>query len=230
MLRQRIGLLRHAIAAGADDIELVARAFGDARDEQLPHAGAVAQTHRVAPRVPGVEITDHRDAAGIRRPHGEARAAHAVDGHHVGAERMRQLEVPAFAEQVQVDVAEQGSVRVGVLGFLHDPARPGDAQQIRRALAHDSLKQAVLDMLQPPDARAIGAAQHLGELSARQEGAHDPPGRGLVRTEHPEWIAVKRMRERLGFVARNRRRRGRGADVHRPLLGERTRAASCARP
>ena len=28
LLRQRIGLLRHAIAAGADDIELVARAFG----------------------------------------------------------------------------------------------------------------------------------------------------------------------------------------------------------
>ena len=139
---------------------------------------------------------------------------------------MRELEVPAFAEQMQVDVAEQRSVRVGVLGLLYDPARPCDAQQIRCALAHDSLKQAVLEMLKPPDARAIGAAQHLGGFGARQEGAHDSPGGRLVRAEYPERIAVKRVCERLGFVARDRRRRGCGTHVHRPLLAGRTRAAS----
>ena len=41
-------------------------------------------------------------------------------------------------------------------------------------------------------------------LGARQEGAHHPPGRRLVRAEHAERIAVQRVRERLDFVAPER--------------------------
>ena len=107
-LRERIGLLRHAHAARAENVELVARAFADARHEQLPDAGRVAQPHRMAPRVPGVEIADDGDALGIRRPDRKARSAHAVDRRHIGAERFGELEVPPFVEQVQVELAEHG--------------------------------------------------------------------------------------------------------------------------
>src|SRR6478609_10196491 len=93
LLCQRIGLEREPDAAFTNDVELVARTFGDARDEQLPDARTMAETHRVAPCIPSIEVADDCDASGIRRPHGEARAAHAVDGHYVCAECLGELEM-----------------------------------------------------------------------------------------------------------------------------------------
>src|SRR5258705_12118438 len=107
LLRDRIGLLGDADAAGADDVELVARAFGDAWDEQFPDTGTVAQPHRMTARIPRIEIADDRDPARVRRPHRKASAAYAVNRHHIGAERLGELEVPSLVEQMQVDIAKR---------------------------------------------------------------------------------------------------------------------------
>src|SRR5438105_3470995 len=55
LLRQRIGFERQADAAFTNDIELVASAFGHARDEQLPDAGTMTEAHRVASCIPSIE-------------------------------------------------------------------------------------------------------------------------------------------------------------------------------
>ena len=55
-----------------------ALAGGKAWDEELPGPGVAAQAHGVAAAVPTVEIADHRDAARIRRPDGEAHAGYAI--------------------------------------------------------------------------------------------------------------------------------------------------------
>ena len=175
LLRERIGLLRQAHAAGADDVELVARASATRGTNSSQTPAAMAQPHRMAPRVPGVEIADDRDAARVRRPDGKARAAHAVDRHRIGAERFGELEVPPFVEQVQVEVAEHGPERIGVLGLLHG-AGPGDAQQIGRALGDDALEQAAVARVQAAEAARgpSAAAPRPRRAPGRKRG---PPGR-----------------------------------------------------
>ena len=128
-----IGLQRQQVAVRAADLELVRRARADAGQEDLPHADAGMQPHRVQPAVPVVELADHGDAAGVRRPDGEDRAVHPVQRPRMGAEPLVQLEMRALAEQMQVDLAEAGREAVGVLDLPHPAGRAViDAQPVAR--------------------------------------------------------------------------------------------------
>ena len=69
----------------------------------------MAHPHRMAAAVPGIEIADDGDPRRVRCPNRKSHAADAVDRHGLGAETVGQLEMPAFVEQVQVDIAEQQS-------------------------------------------------------------------------------------------------------------------------
>ncbi|MNH31175.1 hypothetical protein D3C79_915130 [compost metagenome] len=65
---QRVGLERQD-AFAPEHFILVSFAGLQARHEQLPDPGRVAQAHGVSAPVPIVEITHHRHPPGIRRPH-----------------------------------------------------------------------------------------------------------------------------------------------------------------
>ena len=97
-----IGLQRHQRAVGPADLELVARAGLEARHEQLPDAAILPEPHRVAPAVPVVEVADHADLAGVRRPDGEAEAVDAVELARLGAEHP--------VDEVGADLAQGGDV------------------------------------------------------------------------------------------------------------------------
>ncbi len=118
--RQRIGPLRQHLAGRRRRFRICsARPGAQPRHEQLPHPGAVAQPHGMAPPVPHVEVADHRDAAGIRRPHRKAHARHAVDLGDGGAEPFGQIPMRAFGKQMQVEIAQDRSEAVGIFGLLH---------------------------------------------------------------------------------------------------------------
>ena len=88
---------------------------------QMPDA--VTQPHRMAAPVPGVEVADDGDARAHSAPRRRsARRRRRPIVMHIGAERLGELEVAAFAEEVQVDVAEQRAEGIRVLRLLH--ARP----------------------------------------------------------------------------------------------------------
>ena len=126
-----------------------------------------------------------------------------------------QLEVPAFVEQMQVELAEQRAEGIGILGLLHR-ARPVDAQQIGRAVGRRvpaNRPSGCVGSSRPSDA-PVAAPQHLDRLRARQEGADDAARRAVVRAEHGEGIAVPAVDQRLG-VARPSRRRGDHAGAQR---------------
>ncbi len=108
------------MAVARADLELVAVSRRDMRNEDLPHAATAARAHRVAAAVPGVEVADHRDAAGIRRPDGEANAIDIADGHRMRAEKGVGPQVRALAEEVKIGVGDQRTegVRVGVHAFV----------------------------------------------------------------------------------------------------------------
>src|SRR3712207_6089608 len=79
--RHGIRLLRKKLAMRADQFVLVTFAGAETRNEQFPDPSLPAQAHGVAPAVPAVEVADHGDTPGIRRPNGKAHARHAVDRH-----------------------------------------------------------------------------------------------------------------------------------------------------
>ena len=221
--RQRIGFQRQTHAIPPDDGELVACAGGQPRDEQFPHAGRKPQPHRVAPRVPDVEVAHHRHRARIRRPHREPHAVHPVDRGDARSQVRGELEMPALVEQVQIELAEQRSEGVGILGLLHR-ARPRDAQHIGFRAGDATDEQPVWGRRRQSAKRLAAAArQHLDRQRTRQEDPHHPSEFGLVRTERRERIGDRAVGKRL----RHPLRQGGNVDhvVHAVTL-----VTSCARP
>jgi hypothetical protein len=117
---------RHAIAVRPDDVKLVTLARADTRHEQLPHAGGSAYSHGTTSGVPGIEIADNCDPPCIGRPYDEANARNSVDRLDLCAKRLGEAETPSFVEQMQVQIAEQQTECIGILGFLHGCCRPVD--------------------------------------------------------------------------------------------------------
>ena len=99
-LRQRVGLIGQSNAVPRNHGEFVSRARPNSRHEQLPNPGGIAQPHRVAPVVPGIEVANHRDRPRVRRPDREPGAANAIHRHRVGAQREGEFEQPPFIEQM----------------------------------------------------------------------------------------------------------------------------------
>ena len=140
---------------------LVQFALAEARDEQFPDAGWIASSHRVTAPVPAVEIADHRDAHGVRRPDCEAHALHAFVTGQLRAQAGGQLAVVAFGEQVEVEFAEQRPEGIGVFAFLH-AVRPVHAQAVARWQALQvALEQAAagVALLQFGERRAVFVEQ-----------------------------------------------------------------------
>src|SRR6185369_13610803 len=97
-----------------DDIELVVVANPGLRNEQLPIADA-AHAHRMPPPVPEIEIADDADALCVRRQYHEGDAIDAVQRHRVRAELVVDSLMGAFAEQMEIEVAQDRRKAVGVV-------------------------------------------------------------------------------------------------------------------
>jgi len=66
-------------------------------------------------RVPEIEIADHADGLGIRRQHHERHAIDAIERHRMRAELVVDSPVGAFAQQIEIEVAEHGREAVGIV-------------------------------------------------------------------------------------------------------------------
>ena len=87
-------------------------------------------THRVPPAVPGVEVAHDAHAAGVRGPHGEDHARHAVEDGRVGAELLVGLVVRPLAEEEAVEVRQGRREPVGVLDLPDAPGSVGHREAI----------------------------------------------------------------------------------------------------
>ena len=99
---------------GSGNVELVAVAGAGVRHEQFPIADA-AHPHRMSQRIPEIEIADHADGLGVRRQHHERDAVHAIERHRMRAELLVDPPVGAFAQQIEIEVAEHGREAVGIV-------------------------------------------------------------------------------------------------------------------
>ncbi|MNH11885.1 hypothetical protein D3C79_714130 [compost metagenome] len=188
--RQRVGL-QGQYAVLAQHLELVGFAHAQARHEQLPHPGAVAQAHGVAAAIPVVEVTHHRHPPRVRRPHRETHAVDPIDLDRLGAEAPGQVAVVAFGEQVQVHVAQLRAKAVGVFGDLLATG-PADLQQVRVCLIEvrgEQPRQAALLHFGEDAPVMPGQDAHIQGVG--QEGADHLPARAVAMgAEYRKWIGV----------------------------------------
>ena len=156
----------------AENLVFVGLSRLQARHKDFPDTAGVAQAHRMPAPVPDVEITDHRNPSGIRRPDRKTHAVDAVDLGHLGAETAAQVTMVAFGEQVEIHLAEQRPEAVGVFADLL-PRRPLDTQQIGLALGEMTDKQ-------PRHISAVETAQNF--LAVAGQGL-DTQGTGQEGTD-----------------------------------------------
>ena len=105
--RDRIGLVDLVATVPRTEVVLVARPVAQLGDEPFPDAGRRAGAKRVAGGLPAVEVADHRNHRGVRRPYGEDRPVHSVDDGRMCAELVGEAEMRALVEEVEVLVGEQ---------------------------------------------------------------------------------------------------------------------------
>ena len=180
-------------------LELVAIANLRGGEKDLPDAAGAQNPHRVDAAVPPVEVADDADTGGIGGPDGEVDAVRVADGHRVRAEPLVDARVRAFAEQIDVVVADDAAVAVrivdvgGVAAWIADPqhvfGNRRDAGELR---------------FEDPGRMAFGHRHRIGRaaydarrLDARQDRAHDDPLVLQVRAENRERVGMTGAGERV---------------------------------
>ena len=107
---ERIGLLAHMSLIVRNDVVLVQRAFADAGNKPFPDTRTAARQQRMRLRVPAVEIADHGNRAGVRRPNSEVGARLPPDRGDVRAQLVVNPVVRAFVEEMEVLLGQQAGV------------------------------------------------------------------------------------------------------------------------
>ena len=137
---QRVGFLRQLFTARADHLELVVVAGAGARDEDFPVADT-PPPHRMPPRVPEIEVADHADPPRVRRQHDEGDALDPVQGHRMRAEPVVEPLKFAFAEQIEIVVAEDRRKAIGILEIDDGVAETGAQLITARSVGERARKQ-----------------------------------------------------------------------------------------
>jgi hypothetical protein len=201
---ERIGL--HAKLAGrGPDLELVAGAFADVGQEELPDARRPERAHRVEASVPGVEVADDGDRSGGRGPDGERRARDPTDLLGVGAEPLVEALVAALLGEVEVELAERRREGVRVVHREAVAVRVGDVELVGE-------RQAGVGDRDLEDARAVGRLEAeraaFGSVDTRVDGlgirapdADPDAAAGRVGTEHVVGVAVLSRAQQVELVA-----------------------------
>src|SRR5437870_10164202 len=111
--RERIALEQYRAGLCAD-FELVVSALLNDGQTQFPHSAPDEFAHRIHPAIPVVEVTDHAHALRVGRPHCEINAHRITDCAQMGAELFVNLPVLSFRVEMQIDLAHDWPVLVGI--------------------------------------------------------------------------------------------------------------------
>ena len=185
-----IGLQQQLAVQRRTDLEFVARPLSDPRDEDLPDAGGAEAPHRVPPAVPAVEVADHADSLGVRRPDREVDAVGLADSHQVRAKLVVNARVLALREQVDVVLGDHPSVAVRVIDLRGDSAREVDPQAIVENRRHGGKDRFEDTVVLPRHAGDAVVVQHLHSIRGWLIRADDEGAAFQVGTEDREGIRM----------------------------------------
>ncbi len=174
----RIRFLNEIALMAALDLEFVDFALHQVGDEKFPDSGRPAIAHRMPPAIPVVEIANHADALGVRRPDREIDTSNSAVGHDVGTEPLVVAEMRTFAQEVKVEVGQRRPEAVGVDEFPAMPFVVLDAKPVRESLGAFAKNGDEEAILMDPFHR-----NSFARLAIRQI---DQPGRVRLREEHSD--------------------------------------------
>jgi hypothetical protein len=152
----------------------------------------------VAPPVPEIEIADHAHAPRIGREHREGNAGDAVMHQRMGAELVVEVEVRAFAQEVEIEVGEQRRKAVWVFqvhGLI--PETHKQAITLRPAGQASDKQPGSVGAHEVADIAPFVDRHDLGGI--RQERAHDRETVFEMRAEIAKRVGVAAFDDRMGF-------------------------------
>ena len=124
--------------------------------------------------VPAIEIADHTDAARIRRPDGEADAAHTVNLMDVRAELMMGTLVPPFIPQMLIKFADSRQKTVRIAKGNDGAVRIGRLEPVAEDFFAFGQNRRGQDRLE--QSRPIATAHWLQRTTVRNHRHRTRPG------------------------------------------------------
>ena len=97
------------------DLILINLSGLNSRDKELENSGSILTVHLMAASVPVVEISDHADAHGVRRPHGKVRSIRAVHSHRVRSQLLIDIVADACVKLLLFLLCDLARIGVGIL-------------------------------------------------------------------------------------------------------------------
>ena len=193
----RIGLQRQMLAVGADDIEFIVVARPGVRDEQFPVADA-AHAHRMAPRIPEIEIADHADPPRVGREHDEGDPVNAIERHRVRTELVVKTLVGALTQEIEIEIAQDRGEAVGIIEIDDVVAEAGPQLIALRAVRQGACEQpGVVNARELRGLAMFADRFHIGGL--RQKGAHHAFIAFGMKAEIAEGVGVAALDDRVGL-------------------------------
>ena len=126
----RIRLQEHAPVCSLDLI-FIDSAGGNAGDKDLEYAGIPDPSHLVPPPVPVVELSHHRNAHGVRRPHGKADARDTGTFIRMRSEELPYSGVISRRELLKILLLPDGRKGIGILCLRDSIVRVRVPQPVR---------------------------------------------------------------------------------------------------
>ncbi len=200
---ERIGFQQQRTARRSD-LELVVGAFADAGQEQFPDPAPEQSPHRIDPAIPAVEVADDADALRVRRPDREVNALRAAKVAQVRAEFFVELQMVSLGKQMQVHLAHDEPVAVGIMNerarsipaaemnaIIRVSLHPGE-RGLEKSLGAEAIRgEALFFSLRQNDAHFL----RVGPEDAHDEIVADP-----VRPEDPKRIGMRAGEEEVELV------------------------------
>ena len=190
-----IGLQRQHAAIGTAQFVFVGRPFAQTGNEGFPDPGCAAPAHRVAAAIPDVEIAHHRNALRIRGPDGEMGACDPLMDDLMRAQHLPEATVRALAQQVFVQLAQNGAEAEGVVEFPCGTGI-GGAQPVGLAVWQYGREKAWNRLHRAGGNRC--RCQHLQPLCPWNKGRQHPALAALVQAQHRERVAMRPVGQGAG--------------------------------
>src|SRR6266404_8147076 len=187
----------------SDNLVFVELAGTQAGQEELPEPADIP--HRHPPAVPRIEIADHADPTGVRRPHRKGDALDTLVDNRVRPELAIARQMVALGEQVGVEFTENRGKPIDIVELvLHCASRYAQAIAEELLAIGDGGDEETVGM----DPYALGRdfagrrIDHSHLLRGRQHRTDGNSAWGPVHAKNGERVAVTSLDDRLDLRVR----------------------------
>ena len=156
------------------------------------------------PAIPTVEIANHADTLRVRRPYREVNATGIADRAHMRAELIVNLPMLSFGEKMQIDLAHDRAVLIGIACQVMRSVPGGNSEMVRKipcCVPDSRAKETVLLDFLRCDRFFRMLIQHdlnLARIGTKDANLQIVPN--PVRTQHSKGVGMRPSHKPAHFV------------------------------